>query len=110
MKKTFITTSIIAALMAMPAFAGPTAQELLDQKTVTSKYYVDQELATKQDKMTCAGYVSGHENDDDYCWLYSLEEPQAPAPSCLAGGEPCGGDDSLCCSGHCSGKGWTCGD
>ena len=52
MKKTFITTSLIAALMAMPAFADPTAQELLDQKNVTSKYYVDQELATKQDTIS----------------------------------------------------------
>jgi len=67
-------------------------------------------VETKQEKLTCAGYVDGHANDDNYCWLYSLEEPQAPAPSCLASGEPCGGDDSLCCSGHCSGKGWTCGD
>ena len=49
MRKTFITTSIIAAALAMPAFADPTAQELLDQKTVTSKYYVD---TTKQDKIT----------------------------------------------------------
>jgi len=49
MRKTFITTSIIAAVVAMPAFADPTAQELLDQKTVTSKYYVD---TTKQDKIT----------------------------------------------------------
>ena len=49
MRKTLITTSLIAALMAMPAFADPTAQELLDQKTVTSKYYVD---TTKQDKIT----------------------------------------------------------
>ncbi|MBO7560246.1 MAG: hypothetical protein J6T27_03760, partial [Alphaproteobacteria bacterium] len=49
MRKTLITTSIIAAVVAMPAFADPTAQELLDQKTVTSKYYVD---TTKQDKIT----------------------------------------------------------
>ena len=49
MRKTLITTSIIAAVFAMPAFADPTAQELLDQKTVTSKYYVD---TTKQDKIT----------------------------------------------------------
>ena len=49
MRKTFITTSLIAAMVAMPAFADPTAQELLDQKTVTSKYYVD---TTKQDKIT----------------------------------------------------------
>ncbi|MBO7559701.1 MAG: hypothetical protein J6T27_00915, partial [Alphaproteobacteria bacterium] len=46
MRKTLITTSLIAALFAVPAFADPTAQELLDQKTVTSKYYVD---TTKQD-------------------------------------------------------------
>ena len=46
MRKTFITTSLIAAVVAMPAVADPTAQELLDQKTVTSKYYVD---TTKQD-------------------------------------------------------------
>jgi len=49
MRKTLITTSLIAAVVAMPAFADPTAQELLDQKTVTSKYYVD---TTKQDKIT----------------------------------------------------------
>ena len=49
MTKKLITTSLIAALMAMPAVADPTAQELLDQKTVTSKYYVD---TTKQDKIT----------------------------------------------------------
>ena len=49
MKKKLIITSLIAAVVAMPAFADPTAQELLDQKTVTSKYYVD---TTKQDKIT----------------------------------------------------------
>ncbi len=67
-------------------------------------------VETKQEKLTCAGYVDGHANDDDYCWLYSLESSQSAAPSCLAYGEPCGGDHSLCCSGSCSGKGSTCGD
>ena len=56
-------------------------------------------VETKQEKLTCAGYVSGHENDDDYCWLYSLEEPQAPAPSCKAYGETINQDASECCSG-----------
>ena len=49
MKKTLITTSLIAALFAMPAMA---TQDEIDQKTVTSKYYVDQELATKQDTIS----------------------------------------------------------
>jgi hypothetical protein len=66
-------------------------------------------VETKQEKLTCAGYVDGHANDDNYCWLYSLES-QASTPSCLAYGEPCGGDHSLCCSGRCSGKGSTCDD
>ena len=58
MKKTLITTSLIAALFAVPAMAEeknpslPTTQEATDQKTVTSKYYVDQELATKQDTIS----------------------------------------------------------
>ena len=222
MRKTLITTSIIAAVVAMPAFADPTAQELLDQKTVTSKYYVDTTkqdkittdkvlffedrnpsanvyvpalvltnaagtalngntvgvldrrtlssvfdtnlnfytdatydnfvptvravatelssiwseldsiysdldniyddisdinndvdtinttIETKQDKMTCAGYVDGHENDDDYCWLYSLEEPQAPAPSCEAYGEDVK-DVSECCSGVLQNGTFMCG-
>ena len=60
-------------------------------------------VETKQEKLTCAGYLAGHENDDDYCWLYSLEEPQAPAPSCAAYGTsaPKGGSltESDCCSG-----------
>ncbi|MBO7560120.1 MAG: hypothetical protein J6T27_03105 [Alphaproteobacteria bacterium] len=57
-------------------------------------------VETKQEKLTCAGYLAGHENDDDYCWLYSLES-QASAPSCLAYGEglPRGADASVCCSG-----------
>jgi hypothetical protein len=65
MRKTFITTSIIAAMVAMPAFAAPTAQELLDQKTVTSKYYVD---TTKQDKITTDKVlaVDTGGNDDVY--------------------------------------------
>ena len=29
-------------------------------------------LETKQNKMTCAGYESGHENDPEYCWLWNL--------------------------------------
>jgi len=29
-------------------------------------------LETKQNKMTCAGYESGHENDSDYCWLWRI--------------------------------------
>ena len=59
-------------------------------------------VETKQEKLTCAGYLAGHENDDDYCWLYSLESSQSAAPSCLAYGEglPKGADASLvCCSG-----------
>ena len=182
MKKTLITTSLIAALMAMPAMA---TQDEIDQKTVTSKYYVDQELATKQDtisinnvlfyenkdpsrnvyvpalvatnaagtalngntvgvmdfgsmeesgygkdlsfnvyntsamdsfvptvravagtlgdmssnietkqdKMSCAGYVPGHENDINYCWLYGDVQV-----SCLARGNVCDGTEP-CCSG-----------
>ena len=56
-------------------------------------------VETKQEKLTCAGYVDGHANDDNYCWLYSLEEPQAPAPSCLEYGSPCDLQDDTCCSG-----------
>ncbi|MBO7559859.1 MAG: hypothetical protein J6T27_01740, partial [Alphaproteobacteria bacterium] len=58
-------------------------------------------VETKQEKLTCAGYVDGHANDDNYCWLYSLEEPQAAAPSCLAYGVEVskGGSASDCCSG-----------
>ncbi|MBO7560411.1 MAG: hypothetical protein J6T27_04635, partial [Alphaproteobacteria bacterium] len=60
-----MTAIIIAALFAMPAFADPTAQELLDQKTVTSKYYVD---TTKQDKITTDKVlaVDNDGNDDVY--------------------------------------------
>ena len=192
MKKTLITTSIIAAVVAMPAFADPTAQELLDQKTVTSKYYVDttkqdkittdkvlfsdndndaydvyvpaivatndvgtalngntvgilsagtidymgttfveynsenyddgsmdnfvptvaavaneitatnewvqsvsEEVAIKQNKMTCAGYVTGHEGDLNYCWLYGEVEVM-----CKNGGESCEYNGE-CCNGRC---------
>ena len=59
-------------------------------------------VETKQEKLTCAGYVDGHANDDNYCWLYSLEEPQAPAPSCGAYGVVVAGKPpsaSVCCSG-----------
>ena len=28
----------------------------------------------KQNKMTCAGYLAGHENDEDYCWLWNIDE------------------------------------
>ena len=183
MRKTFITTSIIAALLAMPAFADPTAQELLDQKTVTSKYYVDttkqdkittdrvliagdgtgeddvyvpaivttnaagtelsgdsigilsdealndadqelfefdqadnlvptvaavvsaigevdNEVYTKQSKMTCAGYVTGHEGDLNYCWLYGEVEVACKKPS-----ESCE-YTSECCSGICLVNNW----
>ena len=78
--------------------------------TDASKLATAEFVETKQEKLTCAGYLAGHEKDEDYCWLYSLESSQSAAPSCLAYGEPCGGDDSLCCSGSCSGKGSTCGD
>ncbi|MBO7560331.1 MAG: hypothetical protein J6T27_04220, partial [Alphaproteobacteria bacterium] len=56
-------------------------------------------VETKQEKLTCAGYVDGHANDDNYCWLYSLESSQSAAPSCLAYGEPCDLQDDTCCSG-----------
>ena len=58
-------------------------------------------VETKQEKLTCAGYVDGHADDDDYCWLYSLEEPQAPAPSCEAYGTVLKKTQSVsdCCSG-----------
>ena len=61
-------------------------------------------VETKQDKMTCAGYVSGHENDEDYCWLYSVAETRTEAPSCRTKGQSCGGSNGDCCSGlSCSG-------
>ena len=196
MRKTFITTSLIAAIVAMPAFADPTAQELLDQKTVTSKYYVDttkqdkittdkvlfagdgtgeddiyvpaivatndagtalngntvgilseglidymgttfaeynsndyadgsmdnfvptvaavateitatngwvqsvsDDLATKQNKMSCAGYVPGHEGDINYCWLYGEVEVMCKngGESCEYNGECCGTDTNGTC-------------
>ncbi|MBO7559676.1 MAG: hypothetical protein J6T27_00780 [Alphaproteobacteria bacterium] len=58
-------------------------------------------VETKQEKLTCAGYVDGHANDDNYCWLYSLEEPQASAPSCAEYGQLLSKaqDASDCCSG-----------
>ena len=31
-------------------------------------------LEQKQNKMTCAGYLAGHENDEDYCWLWNIDE------------------------------------
>ena len=237
MKKTLITTSLIAALFAVPAFADPTAQELLDQKTVTSKYYVDTTkqdiiptddvllgldgkkeeiyvpalvttdakedgglagyafgivgsgdlgdlewgmsellsesvtdpdalvptvrvvadaisdglalkqnkidagisgnvvtytgtagqvgsanvasdalysnntlyngsdvaniaaVETKQDKMTCAGYLAGHENDEDYCWLYSVAETRQ---TCTPNSQSCDPSNNTCCSGFCN--------
>ena len=96
-----ITMIVIAALFAVPAMA---THDEIDQKTVTSKYYVDQELATKQDKMTCAGYLAGHENDEDYCWLYNV----APVTTqCLAYYETAT-SPSQCCSGVLQqGKGGT---
>ena len=197
MKKKLITTSLIAALMAMPAMA---TQDEIDQKTVTSKYYVDTTkqdkirtdkvlafdndgteddvyvpaivatnaagtelngdsvglvgienvpgsysgigdlegrddlvptigliadefdvmhdeidtivgdigdiqgdittinttIETKQDKMTCAGYLAGHENDEDYCWLYSVA---SVTTQCLAYDESAT-SASQCCSGY----------
>ena len=45
--------SIIAALVIVPAFAAdPTPAQ---RKTVTSKNYVDNQVATKQDKIPAAG-------------------------------------------------------
>ena len=31
-------------------------------------------LAQKQNKMTCAGYETGHENDINYCWLWRIAD------------------------------------
>jgi hypothetical protein len=45
--------------------------------------------------MTCAGYLAGHENDEDYCWLYSVASVTA---QCLAYNEPAT-SASQCCSG-----------
>ena len=190
MKKKLITTSLIAALFAVPAMAEgknpslPTTQEATDQKTVTSKYYVDTtkqdkirtdkvlvfdndgteddvyvpaivatnaagtelngdsvglvgienvpgsysgigdlegrddlvptiglvanefdvlydeidaSLNMRQEKMTCAGYVPGHEGNLDYCWLYG--EVQV---ACKQGNESCEYHGE-CCSNMCTG-------
>ena len=56
MKKTFIISSLIAALFATPSFAEPTE---LDKKTVASKAYVD----TKQDIIE-TGLVEFNGNPD----------------------------------------------
>ena len=57
MKKTFIISSLIAALFATPSFAAPTE---LDKKTVASKAYVD----TKQDIIE-TGLVDYYSIGDD---------------------------------------------
>ena len=61
MKKKLITTSLIAALFAVPAMA---TQDEIAQKTVTSKYYVD---TTKQDKITTdkVFYVVNPKDDEN---------------------------------------------
>ena len=54
----------------------------------------------KQDKMTCAGYVPGHENDIDYCWLYGdIQVAAAAAPQCTQENEACDPKKPNCCSG-----------
>lgn len=55
-------------------------------------------VETKQSKLTCAGYVDGHEGDLDYCWLYGEVEVACKATneSCEYNGE--------CCSNNCFGK------
>ena len=56
-------------------------------------------VSTKQDKMTCAGYVPGHENDINYCWLYGdVQVAAAAAPSCVEVGSTCD-QNNPCCSG-----------
>lgn len=62
-------------------------------------------VETKQSKLTCAGYVDGHEGDLDYCWLYGEVEVACKTTneSCEYNGE--------CCSNNCvgkSGKNKTC--
>ena len=54
----------------------------------------------KQDKMTCAGYVPGHENDINYCWLYGdVQVAAAAAPQCTQENEACDPVKPNCCSG-----------
>ena len=55
-------------------------------------------VETKQDKMTCAGYLAGHENDEDYCWLYSVAETRT---TCTAANQTCDPNNNTCCSGIC---------
>ena len=82
MRKTLITTSIIAAVFAMPAVADPTAQELLDQKTVTSKYYVD---TTKQDKITTDDVLLGLDGKKEEIYIPALVTTDAKEDGGLAG-------------------------
>ena len=61
---------------------------------------VETAVGTKQDKMTCAGYVPGHENDIDYCWLYGdIQVAAAAAPQCTQENEACDPKKPNCCSG-----------
>jgi hypothetical protein len=80
-----MTAIIIAALFAVPAMA---TQDEIDQKTVTSKYYVDQELATKQDTITTDRVVL-HEG--------SGGDPDVTVPALVSFGTPDGsnGTDGL---------------
>jgi hypothetical protein len=56
-------------------------------------------VETKQDKMTCAGYLAGHENDEDYCWLYSVAETRQ---TCTPNSQSCDPSNNTCCSGICN--------
>ena len=59
----------------------------------------------KQDKMTCAGYVPGHENDINYCWLYGdIQVAAAAAPQCTQKNEACDPEKPNCCSGLSCGE------
>jgi hypothetical protein len=95
------------AVSSAATYSGTT---LTNGNNIANIAAVETAVGTKQDKMTCAGYLAGHENDEDYCWLYSVA-PAAAAPQCLAYGEDIGknGSASDCCSGVLQSGTDTCG-
>ena len=86
----------------------PTVEAVANDISAVSSWLQDvsEEVGVKQNKMTCAGYVPGHENDIDYCWLYG--DVQVAAAACLEY-EETATSASQCCSGVLQSGMNTCG-
>ena len=95
-----VTYTGTAGLVGSVAVASTETYNNQNQLTNGSNIANVQLVSTKQDKMTCAGYVPGHENDINYCWLYGdVQVAAAAAPSCIAKGDVCDPNNPNCCSG-----------